>query len=110
MTTNYFDLLPEEIIENIHKINEKQYRENCINEFTSICSEIKNRVPIEMLEDNDYDYYRETFDIEYFLAFNNHNKKMLGTNWIVKQEYDEEFEVINGFIAKTRAEYYFSLF
>ena len=53
MTTNYFDLLPEEIMENIHKINKKQYHQNVIYEFTSICSEIKNRVPIEMLEDEE---------------------------------------------------------
>ena len=110
MITNYMDLLPEEIIENIHKINEKEYHQNLIHEFTSICCEIKNRLPIEMLEDEDDDYYRETFDIEYFLVFNKHNKKNLGTNWIINHEYDEDFEVINGFIAKIRAEYYFTSF
>tara|TARA_B100000900_G_scaffold415334_2_gene444852 strand:- start:2466 stop:2795 length:330 start_codon:yes stop_codon:yes gene_type:complete len=109
MITNYMDLLPEEIIENIHKINEKEYHQNLIHEFTSICSEIKNRMA-DVFDDEDDDYYRETFDIEYFLAFNKHNKKKLGTNWIVNHEYDEDFGVINGFIAKIRAEYYFSLF
>tara|TARA_Y100000389_G_C17462450_1_gene522860 strand:- start:1329 stop:1556 length:228 start_codon:yes stop_codon:yes gene_type:complete len=75
MITNYIHLLPKEIIQNIHKINEKEYHQNLIHEFISICSEIKNRVPIEILEDD-----------------------------------DEDFEVINGFIAKIPAEYYFSFF
>ena len=70
MITNYLELLPKELIEEIHKINEirkinevKIYHKILMDEFTLICNEMEARKPFDILDD---DYY---FDIEYFLAF-----------------------------------------
>ena len=78
MMKNYLELLPKELIEEIHKINEirkinevKIYHKILMDEFTLICNEMEARKPFDILDD---DYYY--FDIEYFLAFKHYWRRI----------------------------------
>ena len=95
------DKLPEELIIYIYDINYNQNRKNVINELNynqnrkNVINEF-NKI-INVMKEQEFDDEDEfgRWDIEFFLSFNNANKKN-GDMWINNDSYEQDFEICNG--------------